>query len=366
MEEIRHVVVFRDPDRYAGWPANYGIWAWGEEIVSGFTLGFPNLDGGFHSRDKNRPLITMQCRSYDGGNSWISDVAPLLAPGGGSISAEEHTNETYGPVAGGVHPPVTHPGDIDFGSPYFAMLLGRTGLLTGAESWFYTSNDKCVTWQGPFRLPMFDQLGIAARTDYFVNPDSGANRLSLFLTATKPDGGEGRIFYAQSETGGKEFRFVSWLREYPEGFDIMPSSVKLPSGTILTAVRCRTKGGDKDYIDLFESQDNGLSWSLIANPVPDTGIGGNPPVLLRFADGRLCLVFGYRNPPFGIYAVLSLDSGLSWSDPVPLRTGGGNHDIGYPRAVQRSDGAVVIVYYFNDRAKSERYIAATIWHPRDL
>ena len=363
MKDIRHVVVFRDPARYAGWPANYGIWVWGEEIVSGFTLGFPDLDAGFHSRDKTKAFITMQCRSYDGGDSWSNEVAPLLAPGGGSISAEEHTNESYGPVAKGVNPPVTHPGGIDFSLSDFAMLLGRTGLLAGAESWFYTSNDRCVSWQGPFTLPMFDQLGIAARTDYLVDPADGSGRISLFLTATKPGGEEGRVFLARSENGGGEFQFVSWLREYPDGFEIMPSSVELASGTIITATRCRNKDGSRDYIDLFSSEDKGRHWNLIGTPVPDTGIGGNPPALLALADGRLCIVYGYRNYPFGIYAVLSSDSGVSWSDPVKLRIGGGNHDIGYPRAVQASNGNVVVIYYFNDEAEDERYIAATIWNP---
>ena len=47
-----------------------------------------------------------------------------------------------------------------------------------------------------------------------------------------------------------------------------------------------------------------------------------------------------------------------------LRDDGGDSDIGYPRAVQRSDGKVVIVYYFNDSSKPERYIAATIFDPK--
>ena len=86
---------------------------------------------------------------------------------------------------------------------------------------------------------MFDLLGIAARTDYLVDPAAGSGRISLFLTATKPGGEEGRVFLAQSENGGREFQFVSWLRDYPDGFDIMPSSVELASGSIITATRCR-------------------------------------------------------------------------------------------------------------------------------
>ncbi|MBT5319591.1 MAG: exo-alpha-sialidase, partial [Chloroflexi bacterium] len=72
---------------------------------------------------------------------------------------------------------------------------------------------------------------------------------------------------------------------------------------------------------------------------------------------------GYRDEPYGIHAVLSDDNGASWNEPVVLRDDGGNHDIGYPRSVQRADGQVVTVYYYNDSPEGERYIAATIWKP---
>gem|GEM_PF-4111678 len=38
-------------------------------------------------------------------------------------------------------------------------------------------------------------------------------------------------------------------------------------------------------------------------------------------------------------------------------------DLGYPRTVQRPDGKIVTMYYFNDASSKERYIAATIWRP---
>ena len=38
---MQHVTIFRDSGRYAGWPANYGIWSWEKEIVLGFVVGFP-------------------------------------------------------------------------------------------------------------------------------------------------------------------------------------------------------------------------------------------------------------------------------------------------------------------------------------
>ena len=46
-----------------------------------------------------------------------------------------------------------------------------------------------------------------------------------------------------------------------------------------------------------------------------------------------------------------------------LREDGGDHDIGYPRTVERPDGKLVTVYYSNDQPNGERYIAATIWQP---
>ena len=156
---------------------------------------------------------------------------------------------------------------------------------------------------------------------------------------------------------------MSWLREDPPGFDIMPASLRLDDGGIITTLRTRDAAGGNDSIDLMRSDDNGKSWSPVSTPAPGTGAGGNPPAMIRLADGRICLTYGFRDSPFGIHAVLSEDNGATWSKPLVLRDDGGNHDIGYPRSVQRADGQVVTVYYYNDSPDGERYIAATIWKP---
>jgi hypothetical protein len=96
--------------------------------------------------------------------------------------------------------------------------------------------------------------------------------------------------------------------------------------------------------------------------VPDTG-RGNPPSMVKLKDGRLAITYGYRAEPFGIQARLSSDNGETWTDPIVLRDDGGNWDIGYTRTVQRPDGKLVTVYYFNDHADGERYISSTIWDP---
>ena len=85
--------------------------------------------------------------------------------------------------------------------------------------------------------------------------------------------------------------------------------------------------------------------------------------MLRLKDGRICITYGVRAKPFGMRARISRDDGKTWGDEIMLRADGGGRDLGYPRSVQRPDGKVVTVYYFNDDPKETRYIAATIWDP---
>ncbi|SVB91747.1 uncharacterized protein METZ01_LOCUS244601 [marine metagenome] len=362
--EIEHEVVYRSDGQYAGWPANYGMWSWQDEVVTGFTLGFHDNEGGFHSRDTKRPFVSMQSRSLDGGKTWETAEAPLLAPGDIAISAGEHmAHACPAPISEALNPPVQIPAKGDFSNPDFAMLCARSGLTKGAESWFYTSTDRCRSWNGPYTMPMFGQLGVAARTDYLTYGRMKPRRATLLLTSTKPDGKEGRVFCARTEDGGMSFKFISWLRASPPGFDIMPSSIELEPGHIICAIRSRDSSGTRNWIDLMRSVNDGLEWNYESTPVSNTGTGGNPPAMIRLSDGRICLIYGYRDVPSGIRAVLSKDNGHSWGKPIVLRNDGGNHDLGYPRVIQRTDGCLVIIYYYNDSPSEDRYIAATIWKP---
>ena len=367
---MEHVTVYRQEDRYAGWPANYGIWSWGDEIVVGFTLGYPDPRGGFHRRDRNRPFTTMLARSFDGGQAWQVQEAACRTPGDRGTSADEHVAPEFRTACaieqGLENAPQDCPGGIDFAHPNFALMCARTGLGAGTIAWFYTSSDRCRTWEGPWKLPMFGQAGIEARTDYYV---SGSDECTLFLTASKASGEEGdHIFCARTTDGGKTFKYVSRVtHDYGDGFAIMPASARLSESRIRVAVRCQ--GGESSFeessnwIDLYASDDGGATWRYANRPVPDTGKGGNPPTLTLLRDGRVCLTYGYRDPPYGMRARLSADAGATWEEEIVLRDGAGNHDLGYPRTVQRTDGTIVTVYYYNDRPNGERYIAATLWKP---
>ncbi len=364
---MQQVTIYREPGRYAGWPANYGIWSWDNEIVVGFTVGYHKSDAGFHRRDRDKPFTAMQARTTDGGDTWTVSETPCRLPGAGTLSADEHVQDKHrlqGNTA------FCTPQSINLAHPDFALMCSRSGLKAGAHSWFYTSTDRCQSWDGPFRLPMFGYTGIAARTDYLV---SSSGECLLFLTASKADGAEGLIFCARTTDGGKTFSRLSQIGPEPEGFAIMPASVRLSDTRILVAVRCRGRRGQNrtardwqdlhNWIDLYASDDNGQTWDYINQPIDNTGRGGNPPTLTRLLDGRLCLTYGYRDAPYRICAKLSSDGGNTWGAEIVLRDNGGEHDIGYPRTVQRPDGVVVTAYYFHEEPDGERFIEATLWKP---
>lgn len=352
---LRHVKVYAEPGRFGGWPANHGIWSWGNEILVGFSAGH-HLDLGpdRHNIDRDKPEEHLLARSLNGGESWVIEnpsAQGALIPVGPAL----HGKTPPGLVE---RPWRDCPGGIDFTHPDFALTLRMTDANAGASR-FYTSTNRGHQWDGPFRLPMFDQKGIAARTDYVVN---APGECLLFLTASKSSGKEGRPFCAGTRDGGRTWQFRSWIGEEPDGYAIMPSTVRLGPWELLTAVRCRNEA--RAWIETHRSLDDGRHWRKDTVPAPDLG-EGNPPSLLRLRDGSVCLTYGHRAAPYEIRARLSRDAGKSWSNEFVLRANGGGRDLGYPRSIQRPDGVIVTVYYFHDTPRSERYIAATLWTADD-
>jgi hypothetical protein len=339
-QAVEHSIVYKEAGRFGGWPANHGIWSWGNEIVVGFrSARFKVMPVG-HARDPEKPQDEWQARSTDGGKTWNVEKPPGLTR----------------PENGG-KAPVDSPGGVDFTHPDFALMFRASGDVTSSR--YYYSNDRCRTWKGPYTLPLFGQPRIMARTDYLVD---GKNEMTVFLTAAKRNGKEGRVFTARTTDGAKTWNFISWIGQEPDGFSIMPSSVRLSKTRILTMLR--RKEGPEHWIDAWATDDNGSSWSFLNRPVPTTGGSvGNPPSLLMLKDGRLALIYGFRSAPYGIRARLSADKGLSWGEEFILRDDAGCWDLGYPRSVRRPDGKILTAYYYNDHPDRERYIASTIWNP---
>ncbi len=350
---VDHRAVFRVRGRFGGWPANHGIWSWGNEILVGFGVGFSrDLGPRRHAIDPEKPEEHWLARSLDGGETWSLEhpgALGFLVPTGPALHGIPAPYLDY-------KEPVDCPGGIEFDHPDFAFTIRMTNHHRG-PSWFSHSTDRGKTWSGPFRFPDLGTKGIAARTDYIV---LGKHDCMVFLTAAKANDREGRPVSARTKDGGKTWELVGSIGPEPEGFAIMPSSVRLGAEEFLTAVRRRE--GRRRFIETYRSVDGGASWAPAGIPVPNNG-EGNPPSLIRLRDGRLCLTYGYRAPPFGIRAKLSDDGGRTWSPTILLRTDCGGRDTGYVRTVERPDGKIVTVYYLHDAPRGERYIGATIWAP---
>jgi hypothetical protein len=338
---IGNVLVYKELDRFAGWPANAGMWTWGdEEIVVGFTLGWHEEREG-HTINREKGSEKRFARSLDGGKTWTLDPTETFDDPGQDAAVEL----TEG---------------LEFTHPDFALMFAMTNSKTGFSRFFY-STDRCKTWKGPCRLPALGQSGVMARTDYIIE---GPKSISAFMTASIDGVREGRPFYARSQDGALTWEFVSYITPEPPagGYSIMPATVRVSKDELVTIIRRRERvvnGEEAWWIDAWKSYDNGKTWHIKHNPLAANE--GNPASLNQLNDGRLVATYGHRGAPYGLRAKISLDNGETWGEEIVLRDDGGLWDIGYPRTIVRPDGRLVSAYYYNLPDAKERFIAATIW-----
>jgi CubicO group peptidase (beta-lactamase class C family) len=333
-----NIVVFKEPGRYGGWPANHGLWQWGDELVVGFQRNWYKYATNDHAIDRSKPHEICQTRSLDGGRTWkVEDQLPFADP---------KTEKKPAPL----------PEPLDFTAPDFALLFRFGGLHVG-PSWFYVSGDRCRTWRGPFKFAVEGIEKICTRTDLVV---LGPRDCLMFGSAAKSDDKEGRVFCARTTDGGLHWKLVALIgpEPVPGDFAIMPSTVRLPGGALITTIR---HGKDGYHIRAWRSDDLGQHWTPLGAATGN--IGGNPPALVLLQDGRLCLSYGYRRKPTGVRARISSDEGRTWGPEIILRDDGLTGDLGYPRSLVRPDGRVLTVYYFNGPRDEDRTIQGTFFTP---
>lgn len=350
------VMVYYEPGRFGGWPANHGIWSWGNEILVGFSRGYyMNLGDERHNIDRDKPEEHCLARSLDGGETWTIEhpnEKGFLLPQGAGL----HGTELPGvPLKEAVD--LEEP--IDFTHPDLAVTFRMNDHHKGPSRLYY-SYDRGKTWEGPFTMPDFGTPGTAARTNYVID---SKRQMTAFLTVAKPDGREGRSLCARTTDGGVTWTMLGWIGPEPAGYSIMPSGVRISANELYVITRWREPNNGPSGTSGYRSTDDGKTWEHVVDPSPTLG-EGNPASLIRLKDGRLCYTYGFRAVPFRMAAKLSADNGTTWSEEIVLRDDGGNRDLGYPRSVERPDGKVVTTYYFWDKKTGpERYIAATIWDP---
>ena len=355
---MKHSVVFYEPCKFGGWPANCGIWSWGNEILVSYNIGefYPESTG--HRIDQSKPIAAGFSRSTDGGETW---------------SVEDRLIEIF------VEPVKPVPeGGFDFSNPDFALRVGKPSV-TIASNLYLVSEDRGRTWDGPYALPDFGYEH-TPRTCYLIE---GERKIRIFLSHKLPNtrgtSYSDRAFCALTEDGGNTWQFVGDMtKDLPRS--VMPDVVRLSDGTLVGALRRRFQYGkydpdeladytrmpwpDDNWIEVRRSTDEGKTWShpvRAAETAHEYGRNGNPPALRRLEDDTLVLAYGYRGKTPSMRYKVSTDGGFSFSEPRILRDDAVIHDLGYPRIAVRPDGKCVAVYYFTTVDRPENHIEATVF-----
>jgi hypothetical protein len=285
-------------------------------------------------------------RSTDGGETWA--VRMLVD------SPMDDRNPALGQLRDGTVL-VSYIVDQSYG-PHGERLknLTRDGLYT------VRSSDRGGTWQPPLKSPIPVDLGASPYGKIVQLPDG-----TVLLNVYYERGEHETSLVYRSQDGGRVWGDPSVIADnYNE-----TGLVILPGERILAVLRSHAGA----FLATSFSSDKGRTWS---EPRRITQDMEHPGDVIRLQDGRLLLVFGERNRPFGARAMLSRNLGQDW-DPriIILAADAQSTDCGYPSSVETEPGRIVTLYYGVDDSKDEAgrlvrtlegaYARAVLWKVPD-
>ena len=152
---------------------------------------------------------------------------------------------------------------------------------------------------------------------------------------------ERRTFLLRSADGGR-----SWGDATPIAAAREVNLAVLPDGRLFGCVTLNEVGGGPGAVGVLESTDGGHHWTA---PRRIDGLGSSqiPGSPLALPDGRLLIIYGNRQLPFGVQAIASRDGGRTWDTDHPLILAWFSWDYhcGNPRSVLLQDGSILTAYY---------------------
>lgn len=306
-------IIFSEKETYAGWPANHGLWQWGNEIIVGFIHGKYNV-GGMHNVVGE--LKFSQLRSLDYGQTWEFEETIIKERLGDLIEYTPHEGDIF-----------RIRGSYDHGGDY----LKRRGG-------FFASNDRGKTWRGPF-----DFKGLDLDKGEHENSSRTCIADGIFYLTMRNIRDWASDFVTPAVFKDGKFEFINEMALKADHRRAMPS-VAVLNGVTCMAVRTKC-GLSPEGIEIYK-WDNGWHYTHSV----DTGnSNGNPPSMICKNNVLYCL---YGNRKTRYLRCVSTKDLKNWDEREIHRSR--TSDFGYCRSFDAGDlGIGTIFYEDNGEDRSE-------------
>ena len=362
IRKIKDVMIYENPQFHCGFPAV--VKRPDGEIFVAFLLSPDRRVFG-----ETNPHIHVDCnaqtvmvRSFDG-ETWTKEPDLIYAYPFGDSGGSGLLQLRDGTLIGVAHSYtfIKPEGIANLKKP---VIVSDPSILYGSAvflgSYVIRSTDGGSSWKGPIYPP-------AIPAEVYCSPFGNTNASYGQLS----EGVSGRIFWGvytwHNEQGGigsylltSDDKGLTWTYRCPIAVDEKVTFdetcvYETPKGDIVAFMRTARFN---DYACIARSTDGGNSFGKWES----MGFQGHPMNVLRLADNRVLLVYGYRHSPYGIRArILNAEcTDFATSEEFVLRDDGHTTDLGYPWPVQLNDNRVLVAYYFHRHPDDTIHIAGTI------
>ncbi len=302
----------------------------------GFTWETPRVAPGYEWTGVECPGITQISSGEVLLNQWQFKWYPLEA--GRKLAARTSDPEeilVFDPARRQWRPFAE---DVDWERSPFPWARGDSGCFVSV------SRDDGATWDTTVKVDISPH-----RRGYSPRPPTELEDGTLLLSLGGHDAYR-VIYVVRSTDRGKSWgRQVAVAAGSPEFSFCEPSILALTDGKVIVVWRENSQG----RLCQSDSYDGGRTWTAIRR----TEMWGYPCHLVRLTDGRILCIYGYRRPPYGIRACLSVDQGETWdhAHELIIRDDMKNSNLGYPTAIEEDDGAIFAAYY-GENAEGVTYV----------
>ena len=157
--------------------------------------------------------------------------------------------------------------------------------------------------------------------------------------------GNSKMQVGRSGDGGKTWEFSEGVIDWDQTQFGEVSAIRLPDGRLLASLRYQlpeTQGEGFEETLLTESSDDGKHWS---KPRRLTNAAEVHVYLTKLGDGRLLATYVNYHLPWGIYAIVSQDGGVTWDRDHPIQLAlSADFYVGWPVTLQLADESLITSY----------------------